>query len=47
MLAGIHGHQDIERVVYGKPAGPALLAGAVLLACTLPLWWSANRALER
>lgn len=28
MLAGIHGHQDIERVVYGKPAGPALLAEA-------------------
>ena len=24
MLNGIHGHQDIERVVYGKPAGPAL-----------------------
>ena len=22
MLNGIHGHQDIERVVYGKPAGP-------------------------
>jgi maleylacetate reductase len=28
MLSGIHGHQDIERVVYGKPAGPALLAEA-------------------
>ncbi len=28
MLNGIHGHQDIERVVYGKPAGPALLAEA-------------------
>jgi maleylacetate reductase len=24
MLNGIHGHQDIERVVYGRPAGPAL-----------------------
>lgn len=24
MLNGIHGHQDIERVVYGKPAGIAL-----------------------
>jgi len=24
MLSGIHGHQDIERVVYGKPAGAAL-----------------------
>lgn len=24
MLSGIHGHQDIERVVYGKPAGGAL-----------------------
>ena len=23
MLNGIHGHQDIERVVYGKPAGAA------------------------
>ena len=28
MLAGIHGHQDIERVVYGKPAGLSLLAEA-------------------
>src|SRR6266568_1406119 len=28
MLKGIHGHQDIERVVYGKPAGPALRAEA-------------------
>lgn len=28
MLHGIHGHQDIERVVYGKPAGLALLAEA-------------------
>jgi maleylacetate reductase len=28
MLSGIHGHQDIERVVYGKPAGPALRAEA-------------------
>lgn len=28
MLNGIHGHQDIERVVYGRPAGPALLAEA-------------------
>jgi maleylacetate reductase len=28
MLSGIHGHQDIERVVYGKPAGPALKAEA-------------------
>jgi maleylacetate reductase len=28
MLNGIHGHQDIERVVYGKPAGPALRAEA-------------------
>jgi maleylacetate reductase len=26
MLNGIHGHQDIERVVYGKPAGAALRA---------------------
>jgi maleylacetate reductase len=24
MLNGIHGHQDIERVVYGKAAGPAI-----------------------
>ncbi len=24
MLNGIHGHQDIERVVYGRPAGAAL-----------------------
>jgi maleylacetate reductase len=24
MLSGIHGHQDIERVVYGRAAGPAL-----------------------
>src|SRR5436190_15175157 len=24
MLSGIHGHQDIERVVYGRPAGAAL-----------------------
>lgn len=28
MLKGIHGHQDIERVVYGEPAGPALRAEA-------------------
>ena len=28
MLSGIHGHQDIERVVYGKPAGVALRAEA-------------------
>jgi maleylacetate reductase len=28
MLSGIHGHQDIERVVYGKPAGPTLRAEA-------------------
>jgi maleylacetate reductase len=28
MLSGIHGHQDIERVVYGKPVGPALRAEA-------------------
>jgi len=28
MLNGIHGHQEIERVVYGKPAGPALRAEA-------------------
>src|SRR5258708_38738460 len=28
MLNGIHGHQDIERVVYGRSAGPALRAEA-------------------
>ena len=28
MLNGIHGHQDIERVVYGRPAGTALRAEA-------------------
>lgn len=28
MLNGIHGHQDIERVVYGKSAGPAIRAEA-------------------
>jgi len=28
MLQGIHGHQDIERVVYGKPAEEAVLAEA-------------------
>jgi maleylacetate reductase len=28
MLNGIHGHQDIERVVYGRAAGPALRAEA-------------------
>ncbi len=28
MLNGIHGHQDIERVIYGKPAGVALRAEA-------------------
>ena len=28
MLSGIHGHQDIERVVYGKPTGAALRAEA-------------------
>lgn len=28
MLNGIHGHQDIERVVYGRPAGSALRAEA-------------------
>src|SRR5436305_1532378 len=28
MLNGIHGHQDIERIVFGRPAGPALRAEA-------------------
>src|SRR5215468_2826928 len=28
MLNGIHGHQEIERVVYGRPAGAALRAEA-------------------
>lgn len=28
MLSGIHGHQEIERVVYGRPAGAALRAEA-------------------
>src|SRR5581483_4132110 len=28
MLNGIHGHQEIERVVYGRPAGSALRAEA-------------------
>ena len=28
MLNGIHGHQDIERVVYGRPAGTAVRAEA-------------------
>ncbi|HEY6983086.1 MAG TPA: iron-containing alcohol dehydrogenase [Reyranella sp.] len=28
MLSGIHGHQDIERVVYGKAAGSAVLTEA-------------------
>src|SRR5215470_12970262 len=28
MLNGIHGHQDIERVVYGRPAGQVLRAEA-------------------
>src|SRR5215471_5866928 len=28
MLNGIHGHQEIERVVYGRPAGTALRAEA-------------------
>jgi maleylacetate reductase len=32
MLSGIHGHQDIERVVYGKPAGAAVLAEAERLS---------------
>src|SRR5471032_498446 len=32
MLSGIHGHQEIERVVYGKPAGAAVLAEAERLA---------------
>ena len=31
MLNGIHGHQDIERVVYGRPAGVALRAEAARL----------------
>ena len=34
MLSGIHGHQDIERVVYGKPAGAAVLAEAERLGAT-------------
>ena len=34
MLSGIHGHQDIERVVYGKPAGPALRAEAERLGAS-------------
>lgn len=32
MLSGIHGHQEIERVVYGKPAGAAVLAEAERLS---------------
>ena len=35
MLNGIHGHQDIERVVYGKPAGPALRAEAERLGAEI------------
>ena len=35
MLNGIHGHQDIERVVYGKPAGPALRAEAERLGASV------------
>jgi len=34
MLSGIHGHQDIERVVYGRPAGPALRAEAERLGAS-------------
>ena len=54
ILAALHTWQDagaaggalLGGVLAAIGAGPALLAGAVLLACTLPLWWSANRALE-
>ena len=34
MLNGIHGHQDIERVVYGRATGPALRAAMTDLAET-------------
>jgi len=34
MLNGIHGHQDIERVVYGRPAGAAVAVEAERLGAT-------------
>jgi predicted MFS family arabinose efflux permease len=52
ILAALHTWQDggaatgalLGGVLAAIGAGPALLAGAFLLACTLPLWWSANRS---
>jgi len=43
MLSGIHGHQDIERVVYGKPAGPALRAEAERLGARRVFITTRNR----
>jgi DHA1 family inner membrane transport protein len=52
ILAALHTWQDagaaggalLGGVLAAFGAAPALLAGAVLLACTLPLWWAAVRA---
>jgi predicted MFS family arabinose efflux permease len=52
ILAVLHTWQDggaaagalLGGVLAAFGAAPALLAGAVLLALTLPLWWSAMRA---
>ncbi|MGH2491591.1 MAG: hypothetical protein ACRDF9_08785, partial [Candidatus Limnocylindria bacterium] len=55
ILAALHTWQDagaaggalLGGVLAVIGAGPALLAGAFMLACTLPLWWSGNRASVR
>jgi predicted MFS family arabinose efflux permease len=51
ILAALHTWQDagaaggalLGGVLAVVGAGPALLAGAALLALTLPLWWTGNR----
>jgi MFS family permease len=55
ILAALHTWQDagaaggalLGGVLATVGAAPALLVGAVLLAGTLPLWWSGNRASAR
>jgi hypothetical protein len=52
ILAALHTWQDagaaggalLGGVLAVTGAGPALLVGAGVLACTIPLWWSGNRA---
>ena len=47
MLNGIHGHQDIERVVYGRAAGPALRAEAERLEAERVFLTTSNSVARR